>query len=207
MKQQKNKDEKAAKQLLNAYNMLANLFWSVPSLLPLTVYCYRYVSLNLLFLFLVPALLFLFLPNHLFNKMQAAKATFFYKRIGVDLVNCFSQNGAVIHRLLKKRFPAYKAVRYSQDSIKRLVSQSYVYEKFHFAAAVFFTLLTLQAFTTNLFGWATVLTLINVVYNVYPILFQQYVRLKLGLFSKPETKQAPKFNAISSCQLFLRSVR
>lgn len=204
MKQQKSKDPK---RLLDLYNMLVNLFWSVPSLLPLTIYCYRYVPIKELLAFLLPALLCLFLPNAVYNKMKASNTTAFYKRLGVDLVNRFSQNGIIIHRLVRKRFPGYKAVRYNAASINRLLSQTYLFEKFHFATAVFFVLLTLQAFVTDRFGWVVAFIIINVFYNVYPILFQQYVRLKLRPFTKSETKQETKPMSYTSCRLFLRSLR
>src|SRR5689334_5040574 len=112
MKQAKSKEANAAKRLLDLYNMLVNLFWSIPSFILLTVFCYRFVATALLVVYLLPTLLCLFLPRSVFDQMQAGRTAAFYKRIGVGLVNRFSQSGTIVQQLVRKRFPDHKAVRY-----------------------------------------------------------------------------------------------
>lgn len=189
MKQQKNKDEAAAKRLLNLYNRLVNLLWSVLGFVPVIVFCYRFVTTEWLIAFLLPALLALFLPEYVFYKMQVGQSAVFYKRMGVHLVNKFSQNGVFIQRLMNKRFPGYRLFTPRRSSIHQLLRQTIAYEKFHFATGLFLVLITLYALFRNLFWWAAVLSVINLFYNIYPILFQQYVRTKLKLFTGKEKKE------------------
>lgn len=190
MKPQNSKDEAAAKRLLNLYNLLINLFWSVLALVPLVVFCYRFVTTGWLVVFSIPVVLSLFLPRYFFYRMQLANAVIVYKRLGVHLVNTFSQNGIFIQRLIKKRFPGFKLLAPNRLSVQRLLRQTVVFEKFHFATGLFFVLLTFYALFKNLFWWGVVLLVINLFYNIYPVLFQQYVRVRLKLVGGKEENTA-----------------
>lgn len=67
------------------------------------------------------------------------------------------------------------------------IRDTYVYEKFHFLLFVFFTLSMVYALAKGYWGWAAVLGVTNLLYNVYPNLLQQYIRLKLKAHAgKPE---------------------
>ncbi len=59
-----------------------------------------------------------------------------------------------------------------------------MFEKFHFIMFVFFILITLYALVKNHFQWAIIISVTNLLYNIYPNLLQQYVRLKLMLYKK-----------------------
>jgi len=56
-----------------------------------------------------------------------------------------------------------------------------MFEKFHFIMFVFFILITIYALVENHFWWAIIISATNLLYNIYPNLLQQYVRLKLML--------------------------
>lgn len=204
MKTSADKYSAAAKQLLNMYNTVVSLFWTALSFIPVIVFCYRYVPVYEVMAFLVPALFSLFFPKSFFGKLPASKSTRFYKKIGVDLVNKYSQNGSYVHRYLKKRYPEYKAVTLRSDAIKNLLQQSFVFEKFHFAVALFFLFLTLFALYNLFFYWATAFTGINLLYNVYPILLQQYIRLKLQGFWREKPTRKPSPPAKKVCRRFLQ---
>ncbi|HEY1115363.1 MAG TPA: hypothetical protein VGE66_17445 [Chitinophagaceae bacterium] len=102
-----------------------------------------------------------------------------YKRLGVEVVNRLAQNGGLINKRIRKKFPAFRMVRANRVSIHKRIRDTYVYEKFHFLLFVFFTLSVVYALGKGYWGWAAVLTITNLVYNVYPNLLQQYIRLKL----------------------------
>jgi len=207
MKEGKSKDAAEIKRLVGLYNLFINLVWSIPVFVLVTVFCYRFLPTWLVIAYLLPPMLSLFLPNSIFDQMHAGGTTAFYKRMGVVLINRFSQNGTIIQKLVRKRYPDFKFVRHTGSSIKQLLSQSYLFEKFHFAAAVFFTFLTLHCVITDRGGWAVVFFVVNVVYNVYPILFQQYVRLKLKAFTKRNLSKSLMSSPASSCRLLLRHTR
>jgi len=96
--------------------------------------------------------------------------------------------------MIKKRFPGYKMITRQRSSINQLLQQTYMFEKFHFIMFVFFGLLTFYALINNHFWWAIMITITNVLYNIYPNLLQQYIRLKLRLYKKQnQTEVLPNF--------------
>jgi hypothetical protein len=181
-----NSDREAARlrKTLGWYNMLPNIFWSVICLLPLTVFCYTLLPPVWFFVFLVLGFVPVFLPNSFFDKMQVGKTTVVYKRLGVEMVNRLAQNGELVNRQVRKKFPGYQAVTPQHASVHKRIQQTYVYEKFHFLLFVFFTLSMLYALGKEYFGWAAVLLVTNLFYNVYPNLLQQYIRLKLKAYAR-----------------------
>ena len=95
-----------------------------------------------------------------------------------------AQNGVIINNLVKRKFPGHKAVTNKRSSIAGLISQTYMFEKFHLILFLFFSLTITYAFIKGHSAWACILLLTNIAYNIYPNLLQQYIRLKLVLFSK-----------------------
>ncbi len=182
------------KRLVTVYNLLLNLLWSALSFVPVCVFCYTWVENNLLCLFVGLSLLPAFLSHSAINKLQIAKKPVTYKKLGVALVQHLSQNGVFINYLIRNKYPGYKAVRWERKSIEGLLKQSYVFEKFHFVGLVFFSFISFYAISKNLADWALVLILTNVLYNVYPILLQQYIRTKLTLYNKKDGASIPAAN-------------
>jgi hypothetical protein len=119
--------------------------------------------------------------------MQMGKTPRMYKRLGVGFVNKLAQNGVIVNRLVRKKFPGYKMILYQRSSINKLLQQTYIFEKFHFVMFVFFVLITLYALGKSHFWWAIIIAITNLFYNVYPNLLQQYIRLKLRLHHKSKT--------------------
>lgn len=183
-----NSDRETArlKRTLGWYNVLPNIFWSVICLLPLTVFCYTLLPPVWLTVFLALSFVPVFLPNAFFDKMQVGKTTAVYKKLGVEVVNRLAQNGGLVNRLVRKKFPAYRAVTPHGASVHKRIQHTYVYEKFHFLLFVFFTLSMLYALGRGYIGWAAVLLVTNLVYNVYPNLLQQYIRLKLRTLARKQ---------------------
>ena len=164
--------------------MVANLFWSALSLIPVSIFCYRHMSLKLFFSFLIISLIPLFLPNSFFNGIQLAKTTSVYKKMGIDVINKFAQNGEFINRMIRKRFPEHKTVLPGKRSVNKLLTQTYMLEKFHSMMFLFFNLAMVYALIKNYLWWAIVILITNIIYNVYPNLLQQYIRIKLRTFQK-----------------------
>jgi len=172
------------KTMLAWYNMIPNLIWSVLNLVPVTVFCYNFVDRSSLYTFIAISILPVFFPNSFFDKIQLGKTTAIYKKLGVDLVNKLAQNGDIINKLIRKKFPGYKAISYQRSSINKLLQQTYIYEKFHFVMFVFFCLVMAYALIKTYPGWAVIVFVCNLFYNVYPNLLQQYIRVKLMLYKE-----------------------
>lgn len=176
--------------MVGLYNMVPNLLWSIVNLVPISVFCYTRMNLALLFVCIVPGFIPIFLPNSFFDTIQVGKTAATYKKLGVHLVNQFSQNGELVNRLIRKKFPQYKAITFNRTSINRLVQQTYVFEKFHCMMCIFFCLVTIFAVSKKNFTWAAIITVTNILYNIYPNLLQQYIRLKLSFYHTKEKATA-----------------
>jgi hypothetical protein len=172
------------RNLVNTYNMIVNLFWSVINLVPISIFCYIYLSLKLFLIFLITSFLSVFLPKAFFDSIQLGKTSSFYKSIGIKFINQFAQNGEIINKLVKRRYPNYKMVSGNRRSIRKLISQTYVFEKFHFMMFLFFMFVTVYAIIAHYWWWALVIFLTNVIYNVYPNFLQQYIRVRLKAYSR-----------------------
>ncbi|MDR6846326.1 hypothetical protein [Flavobacterium granuli] len=172
------------KKTLAWYNMIANLIWSILNLGPIAFYCFRFVSYQTLCVFLTISLIPIFLKKSFIDKLQMGKTIGIYKKLRVHLINKFTQNGAIINNLIKRKFPDHKIVTPKKTSIAGLISQSYMFEKFHLILFFFFSLTIIFALLQGQLLWAIIMVLTNIVYNIYPILLQQYIRLRLILFSK-----------------------
>jgi hypothetical protein len=179
-----NQDVSTVRRLLNRYNMIPNVLWSVLNLVPISIYCYNNVDRRSLYIFIALSVIPGFFRNSLYDRIQIGRTARTYKRLGVGLVNKLAQNGTIINDLVRKKFPNYKMVVYQRSSIDKLLQQTYLFEKFHFIMFVFFILITGYALVKNHFWWVVIISATNVLYNVYPNLLQQYVRLKLRLYKK-----------------------
>ncbi|MGV3586039.1 MAG: hypothetical protein ACO1OF_03465 [Adhaeribacter sp.] len=168
------------------YNAIPNVLWSVLNLLPVSVFCYRFLPLKLLLVFLGISFLTVLLPKGFFYNIQLSQTTAVYKKIGVGFINKFTQNGAIINKLIRKRYPAYKVVSGSKRSVAKVLGQTFMFEKFHFLLFVFFSFIMVYALVKGYLGWALVLFITNILYNIYPCLLQQYIRVRLSSAIKRE---------------------
>ncbi len=167
-------------RLVAAYNMIPNLIWTALFLLPVGIFCYTLINLRTVFILLGMSLLPVFFPNSFFDAIQLSRNPAFYKRIGVKHVNKFAQNGALLNRYLRNKYPNLKSDSTNKSSLKKRYHQTYFFEKFHFALFIFFTAVTVYALAKNYLLWALILSICNLLYNIYPNLLQQYMRLKLA---------------------------
>lgn len=172
------------KKILVWYNMIPNLIWSILNLGTISFYCFTYVSYQTLYIFLIVSLIPIFFKKSFIDKLQIGKTIGIYKKLRVHLINKFIQNGTIINDLIKRKFPDHKIVTPKKTSIAGLISQTYMFEKFHLIFFIFFSLTIILALLKGHLLWAIIIVINNIAYNIYPNLLQQYIRLKLILFSK-----------------------
>jgi Glycosyl-4,4'-diaponeurosporenoate acyltransferase len=176
------KDLNKVKRTLPLYNIFPNLIWSILSLTPISIYCFSYLDYKTFYIFLSVSLIPIFLKKSAIDKLQIGKTVKIYKHLGVHLINRVAQNGVIVNNLIKRKFPNHKTVTTQKSSIAGLISQTYIFEKFHLMLFSFFSLTIVYAFIKGHLTWASIILLTNVAYNIYPNLLQQYIRLKLILF-------------------------
>lgn len=159
--------------------MIPNLVWTALFLLPIAKFCHAYIAPATVYLLLGLSFIPVFFPNAFFDSIQLSRNALFYKRIGVKYINAFAQNGSLLNNFLKRKYPGFKVVSGTRASIRRQYYQTYFFEKFHFSLFVFFTIITVYAGIQGRFYWVVILVVSNLLYNIYPNLLQQYIRVKL----------------------------
>ena len=164
------------------YNMIPNLFWSLLCLAPLYIFCDRHLSLKLIYWFAFLSMLTIFITGWVLDRLQFSQSRSFYKRIGIETINRFAQRGDWVNKMLKKKYPDYKAITPERATIRRLIGQTYMFEKFHLMMFFIFLLVTIYALLNSFWIWVIVLAMANLIYNVFPNLLQQYVRIRMKEF-------------------------
>ena len=159
--------------------MVPNLFWTALFLIPILIFCATYITPKTVYILLGVSLTSIFLPNSFFDRIQLSQSSRFYKKIGIRYINMLAQNGTLLIKFLKKKHPNFKMVSRSKKSIHKQYYQTYFFEKFHFSLFLFFAGVTIYAGIQGHFYWVLTLIISNLLYNIYPNLLQQYVRVKL----------------------------
>ncbi|KAA2238441.1 hypothetical protein F0L74_19630 [Chitinophaga agrisoli] len=166
------------------YNAIPNFFWSILNLAPIAVFCYRFTDPLLFYWSLAGCSLSLFLPRAFFDRMQLGQTPAIYHKLGVHFINRFTQHGAIINQWIRKKYPQYRVIPLNRRAIRQHYHQTYMFEKFHFLLFLFFLVIIGDALVKGHIGWVLILLITNILYNVYPVLLQQYVRIKLAPYLK-----------------------
>ena len=152
------------------------MVWSLICLFPISIFCYRLMDLSWFYTFLAISFSGYFFPKSFFRKIHIGKTTRFYEKAGINFFKKFTQNGDIVNNLIKKKYPDYKVIAANKMSIKKFLAQSFMFEQFHFVGFLFFVFAMIYALVNLYFWWVIVIGLTNIVYNIYPILLQQYLR-------------------------------
>jgi hypothetical protein len=136
------------------------------------------------YIFLGVAVVSLLLPARL---LQLSNSPRFYEALGIKLIRKFVQNGEYVNRLIRKSKPDYKVVKDKQQAAQYLNTIA-MYNRFHFLCLVFFMLTFAHAIISAKYLLALLIFMANLIYNVCPILLQQYNRarlLRIGKLTSP----------------------
>jgi hypothetical protein len=170
---------KRLKRTVWFYNAIPAVFWSILNLTPICIYCYSDVNRPFMYWSLGLSLLIYLLPNGFFNFIQLSRSTKPYKNIGINVIKRYAQEGDLVNRFIKKRFPHYSVIK-NGKSVKAYLSQTYHFERFHTQLLVFFFAIMVYAIVQKQYEWAFILLINNIIYNLYPNLLQQYTRIRLS---------------------------
>ena len=160
------------------YNAVPNVLWSALALLPLVLFCYQHVARPWLYGFAGVSVLAYAWPAAWLRRLQLSADVAAYRRLRVPALSYLTQSGYLVNRLVRLRYPHYRPLA-TQAGLARLHRTSYQQERFHWVMLVFFVLASGWALWQGQLGWAALLTLLNVGYNLYPIWLQQYLRVRL----------------------------
>jgi hypothetical protein len=178
------KEHTALQRKVEFYNMIPNLVWSVIFITPIFIFFYQNINLKWILIFAAIYFSSVFLPNFFFRFFQMGKSVSIYKKCGVVFISRFTQNGAIVNKIIRKKYPNYKTVSAKNNTIEKVFRRTFMFEKFHFMMFLFFFFASAYALVHAFFGWALFITFANVAFNVYPMFLQQYIRLRLSSLNR-----------------------
>jgi hypothetical protein len=160
-----------------AANAGINLVWTGLLLTPVYIFCARYVSVKWLVLFGLVSVLPLGVPRAVLQQFGLSADVSVYRHLRVPLIVRFTQDAPWLRRVA-----GHPSRRVSLEGavIARVVRDSWMRERFHFALLLFCGFCSVLALWQKQFSWCVALTFINIVYNLYPVWLQQYLRLRLS---------------------------
>jgi hypothetical protein len=147
-------------------NQAVNFFWTILCFIPVIAYWFAANSLLWCFIFIGISVVSQFLPV---SQMQLSRNPRFYENFGVKFVRKFVQN----YRIIKSKA---NAVQYMKTIM--------MYERYHFICFVFLSLTAIYALITSHYTLSVLILIANIIYNIYPILLQQYNRARVSKLMK-----------------------
>jgi hypothetical protein len=159
-------------------NQVVNLFWTIVCFIPLITYWSIAGRLFWCFVFIGISVLSLVLP---ISRLQLSLNPRFYKSLGVKFIRKFVQHGEYINKLHRKIQPHYRVVK-DKTGAAQYMKTIMMYERFHFMCFVFFLLTAIHALISMYYTLSIIILIANVMYNIYPILLQQYNRARIARF-------------------------
>ena len=170
--------------LLHLFNVLPTIAISLICFLPVSTYCFLHLRCWQLTAFGAVSLLIYTMPQARLASLQLSSTRRAYRGLGVHLLNHVVQHGTLVARSLRLLYPAYRRVS-SRAGANMLRQSTYAAERFHWALLIFFLLCSTEAVLHGRLGWMSLILLTNVLYNLYPIWLQQYIRLRLDGCAEP----------------------
>ena len=163
-------------------NQLINLFWTIVSFAVFGVYWGRYFAEQkspwMLILFIVISLSMWVIPGKWLSRLAISKNKRDYERVGIKFLLFFVQNGTLVNRI-KSKYSNKSGLIHTRKQAQNYLKTVAMQERYHYCCFVLFLLTTLCAFSTGNAGMALLIMLFNTLYNIYPILLQQYNRLRI----------------------------
>jgi hypothetical protein len=164
-------------------NQIINIFWTTLSFVIVGTYWGRYLaeqrSPSIMAVFVLLSILTSFIPSSWIDKFTLSKSKKTYERIGVNWLLFFVQNGILVNSIQKKQGKRPGLI-HNRKQAENYLKTIRMQERFHYCCFVLFTLSTVSAFMTGKKGIALLILLCNVSYNVYPMLLQQYNRIRIN---------------------------
>ena len=169
-------------KILILYNLTLNILWTILAVMPISLFIgFNPPDIKGFVIVLIISILPFFLPNSFLDRIKFGKTTKTYEKMGVLFIQKITQNGDIVNKQIRKKFPGYRTVSYKKSSINNLIRQTFSFEKYHIMMFIIFSLTSIYALSKIHLWWAIIISIINLLYNICPILLQHYIRLKLAL--------------------------
>jgi hypothetical protein len=160
---------------IQIYNLIINLFWTTVCCVPVVILWYLYYHPTILFGSLAVSLLAILIPAKYFSLLQISRSRRFYESLSIKSLQSLTQDGRLVSTLAKSKNQHTRAAH------KNYKSKIAMYEKFHMFCMAFFLASFVYAIYQQAFLISLLIFMSNIIYNVIPILIQQYNKVRLGL--------------------------
>jgi len=165
---------------IQIYNQIVNLFWTAICFIPILRLWYLYYHPTILFVSLAVSFLPALIPAEYFSMLQISRNRRFYESLSIKSLQSFTQDGRLVSALAKKKNHDYRLIK------KRVIHKNYksqiaIYERYHMLCLAFFLVSLVYAIYQEAFLISILILISNIIYNIIPILIQQYNKLRLGL--------------------------
>jgi hypothetical protein len=165
-------------------NQLINIFWTMVSFAIFGTYLGLCLAEKrsplVLVAFLVLSVLVYAIPARWLSILTLGKDRKNYERIGIKFFRYFVQNGTLVNRIQRK-YTTKSGIIHNPKEAQNYLRTIAMQERFHYCCFVLFSLSTVDAFYIGKPEMALLIILVNILYNVYPILLQQYNKLRINL--------------------------
>jgi len=158
---------------IQIYNQIINLFWTAVCFVPIVRLWYLHYHRTILYVSIAVSLLTVFIPAKYFSKLQVSRSRRFYEALSIKSLQSLTQDGRLVSGLAKKKNQHYRQVK-ERVVHKNYKSQIATYEKYHMFCLTFFFVSFVYAIHQHAFLISFLVFVSNIIYNVIPILIQQY---------------------------------
>jgi hypothetical protein len=160
-------------------NQAINFFWTILCFIPVIAF-WRGADIFWLYIFIGISVVSLLLPAKL---LQLSRNPKFYESLGVKFIRKLVQSGDYANRLIRRKNPQYKLIK-NKANVAQYMRTIIMYERYHFLCFIFFLLTTIYALIHLRYVFVMLIIISNIIYNVCPILLQQYNRARVLKLSK-----------------------
>jgi len=146
-------------------NQVLNFGWTILAFFPVCLYWWNQGIDWTFYAFIILSLLAGWLPQKVYAQLSLSDDPEAYKNLGVNIIRRFTQDGGFKRNKLQGM----------RDYLKTIA----MFERYHFICLVFFKCSAVYACLNEHIVIGLVIFVANLIYNVCPILLQQYNRLRI----------------------------
>lgn len=164
------------------FNQLINIFWTIIAFSVTGHYWGQYFaekhSLWLVYIYIVVSIFAYNIPARWVSFLTLSNNRRIYEMIGIRVMRWLVQDGMLVNRVNRRLGKKHRRIS-NIGSARAYLATIAVQERFHYSCFVFFALSAVSALVSGKVLLAISITFCNIVYNAYPILLQQYNRLRI----------------------------
>ncbi len=158
-------------------NQSINVAWTILCYIPIVILWHLDYNAYVFWTALAISLIPLVCREAVFNRFQLSNSKQFYKRLGIAYFQRFTQKGMLAVKIIGTLDNSHK--NFKRIDISKFKTEILGYEKYHYSCFLFFSLSAFYALYGHLYVLLLFIFMSNIIYNLVPILIQQYNKLRI----------------------------